>query len=179
MYSLATLNCCVAGDIPNEQQVALLQRALYELSLPASDDLSAAVKCGGAVSAITDTGGQIGPYSYTSPAFVRVPRVIDELLQVQPRLGHPMARLTTAAAALSDFSFFRATSDANVFSKSEIWKPAVFDALSLVSSAVPVLSCSSGNESAHFLLPPVEHDSSVTLRCIPLTPTGVAFHLLL
>lgn len=113
----------LTSRVPSASEVSLLQRCLYEMSLSAVADASSSVE------------GPLSLESYTEERFFRTPSVIPAVVAALPENGHPMAALAAAAAALSDFSFFKATTDLGIVSKKDLWKPALVDALALVVRA--------------------------------------------
>ncbi|XP_026194420.1 citrate synthase 5, mitochondrial [Cyclospora cayetanensis] len=116
----------LTSKVPTAAQVALLQRCLYEMSVSAAASVSkAGVPCEGPTTL----------ESYTEERFLRVPTVVSALLDALPATGHPMAAFAAAAAAQSDFSFFRATTESGTVAKKDLWKPALVDALALVARA--------------------------------------------
>lgn len=113
--------CLLAAKVPTPSQVSLLQRCLYEMCLSASGGASQQEK------------GPLSADSYAEERFYRVPSVVSSVLGALPDDGHPMTSLTAAAAALSDFSFFKAATEQGLVGKRDLWKAAMPDALTLVS----------------------------------------------
>lgn len=110
----------LTSKIPTAAQVSLMQRCLYEMSL----STSVATKGG-------ESNIPITTESYTEERFFRVPAVLPAVLKSIPQDGHPMVSLAAASASLSNNSFFRKSTEAGLFNKKELWKPALVDALTL------------------------------------------------
>lgn len=127
----------LTSKVPTASEVSLVQRCLYEMTVSAAAAPSAAG--GGGATAAAGVGGGVGGSlsldSYTQERFMRVPAMLPLLLQSLPAEGHPMAAFAAAAAALSDFSFFRAANEEGIVNKKDLWRPALVDALALVARA--------------------------------------------
>ncbi|CDJ60518.1 citrate synthase, putative, partial [Eimeria maxima] len=123
----------LTSKVPTASEVSLVQRCLYEMTVSAAAAPSAAG--GGGATAAAGLGGGVGGSlsldSYTQERFMRVPAMLPLLLQSLPAEGHPMAAFAAAAAALSDFSFFRAANEEGIVNKKDLWRPALVDALAL------------------------------------------------
>ncbi|CDI79049.1 citrate synthase, putative [Eimeria acervulina] len=117
----------LTSKVPTASEVSLMQRCLYEMMISAASEGSAAAGAGAGAAAAAE--------GFTQERFIRVPAALPALLQVLPADGHPMAAFAAAAAALSDYSFFRVATEEGVISKKDIWRPALVDALALVARA--------------------------------------------
>ncbi|CDJ52913.1 citrate synthase, putative [Eimeria brunetti] len=127
----------LTSKVPTASEVSLLQRCLYEMMVSAAaapQPAAAAGAAGAGAAAAAAAGGKLSVDSYAAERFVRVPAALQQLLQSLPREGHPMAAFAAAAAALSDFSFFRAAVEEGLFNKKNLWKPALADALALATN---------------------------------------------
>ncbi|KAL8442135.1 hypothetical protein Emag_006617 [Eimeria magna] len=131
----------LTSRVPTPDQVSLLQRCLYEMSLSsaaaAATGAAAASPFSGATEA-SQTKSKRSSFDFTGfteERFSRLPEVVPSVLKALPKEGHPMAALVAAAASLSDFSFFRFATEAPTVDKKLLWKAALPDALSLVREA--------------------------------------------
>lgn len=121
----------LAAKVPTESEVSLLHRCLYEMTVPAAAATGSRAAAATAGDASAKAPTHLG--SYTDERFLRVPAAVPAILDALPADGHPMAAFAATAAALSDFSFFRAATGNGSVGKKEFWKPALVDALALVN----------------------------------------------
>ncbi|KAL8430810.1 hypothetical protein ACSSS7_005693 [Eimeria intestinalis] len=121
----------LTSKVPTPDQVSLMQRCLYEMSLSAAP--AAASPASGAAEGSHAKGSRSSfDFSgFTAERFMRLPKVVTSVLRALPNEGHPMAALIAAAASLSDFSFFRFATEAPAVDRKLLWKAALPDALSL------------------------------------------------
>ncbi|CDJ66004.1 citrate synthase, putative [Eimeria necatrix] len=123
----------LTSKVPTESEVSLLHRCLYEMTVPAAAATGSRAAAATAGDASAKAPTHLG--SYTDERFLRVPAAVPAILDALPADGHPMAAFAATAAALSDFSFFRAATGNGSVGKKEFWKPALVDALALVARA--------------------------------------------
>lgn len=103
------------GSIPSVKEIELLSKALYALSLSSSSSSSS-----------------------SSPF---IPMHVYQTLDSIPTSVHPMTQLVVTAAALQPTSRLARAYQEKSLKKQDLWKPALYDALSLVR-LLPHFHCS-------------------------------------